>query len=400
MRHHEPVRILVAPGRFDDLLTSVQAAEAMTAGWSAGAPHDTVVRLPLADGGPGLLEAVRSVRGGDLLPVTVPGPAGAPTPVPVLVVDGPGGPTAYLEAALALGRHLLPADDGPGVAGGSSYGLGLLLRAVLDQGVRRVVVAVGGVVTHDAGAGLLAGLGLPSGALRGGGAALAEVSGEDLDGLAGLRRELADVDLLVAVDSDAHLLGLHGTSAALGSARTVPADVAQQLERALSAFAHRVGDVVARDTVRRDLLAPPADGREQTRRLAQVPGAGAGGGLGFALAALGGRLLPGARVAADVLDLAGRLGEADLVLTGEQELDGHALHDGVVATAAAAALAHALPVVAVAGEVHVGRREWGAAGIAGVYAIAERPGLMPAAGADAAAALRDRVARVARTWSR
>jgi glycerate kinase len=289
----------------------------------------------------------------------------------------------------------------PDVATTSSLGLGRLLQAALDQGARRVVVAVGGAVTHDGGAGLLAGLGLPSPALLGGGAGLSALGAGDLEGLADLRRRLGAVDLVAAVDTDQQLLGLHGASAALGSARVVTQEQAQELEGALSGFARLVGDVVAADDVRRDLLAPAGDGREQTRRLAQLPGSGAGGGLGFALAALGARVRPGSRVAADEVRLQEAVEVADLVVTGSQELDGHALHDGVVATVAAAALPHAVPVVAVAGRVHVGRREWGAAGLAGVYAVAERPGeTPPVRPAEAAAALQDRLVRVARTWSR
>lgn len=409
------MRILVAPDRFATALTSLEAAEAMATGWAAGAPHDELARLPLSDGGAGFLESVRAARGGDLLPVTVAGPAGEPAPAPVLVVDGPAGPTAYVEAALVLGPFLLGGARPTGAAAGtgpaphtradvvatSSVGLGGLLRAALDQGARRVVVAVGGAATHDGGAGLLAGLGLPSTALRRGGAALSGLTRDDLDGLAELRRRLASVDLVAAVDTDLQLLGLHGASAALGSRRVVTQDQAQELERGLSGFARLVGDVVAGDDLRRDLLAPAADGREHTRRLVQLPGAGAGGGLGFALAALGARLRPGAQVVADEVGLQEAVARADLVLTGSAELDGHALHDGVVATVAAAALGRAVPVVGVAGQVHVGRREWGAAGLAGVYAVAERPGeLPPAVPAAASAALRDRVIRVARTWSR
>ncbi|WP_225754619.1 glycerate kinase [Actinotalea sp. Marseille-Q4924] len=393
------MRILVAPDRFADALSAAQAAEVMAAGWAAAAPDDALVRLPLSDGGPGFTEAVRAVRGGEVLPVTVAGPDGADVPVPVLVHDDADGPTAYLEAALVLGPHLLAGVEDPSVT--SSYGLGQALRAVLDHGIRRVVVAVGGVATHDGGAGVLAGLGLAAPALRRGGAALSGLSAADLDGLAELRRELASVHLVGAVDSDVQLLGLHGTSAALASARRVKQDEGQDLERALSALAHLVGEVVAGDAFRRDLLVPAGDGREHTRRLAQLPGAGAGGGLGFVVAALGGVLRPGAHVGAETAGLHGRLDDADLVLTGERALDGHSLHDGVVATVAAAALRRAVPVVAVAGEVHVGRREWGAAGVSGVYAVAERPGeVLSRDGGEVARALRARVERVARTWSR
>uniref|UniRef100_UPI0020283653 glycerate kinase n=1 Tax=Actinotalea sp. C106 TaxID=2908644 RepID=UPI0020283653 len=162
------MRILVAPDCFTGTLTAPQAAEAMAEGWRRGAPHDEVVLLPLADGGPGFLEAVRRGLGGELVPTTVPGPLGEPAPAAVLLVEGERGRTAYVESAHAIGLHLVPAGRrDPGRS--SSYGLGLLLRAALDLDVSRVVVGLGGSATNDGGAGLLAGLGLGAAVLRGGG---------------------------------------------------------------------------------------------------------------------------------------------------------------------------------------------------------------------------------------
>ncbi|MBX9246576.1 glycerate kinase, partial [Actinotalea ferrariae] len=123
-------------------------------------------------------------------------------------------------------------------------------------------------------------------------------------------------------------------------------------------------------------------------------------GIGFALAALGARVLSGAQVVADAVGLAAAVARADLVVTGEGALDWQSLHGKVVSAVAGAGLEHGVPVVAVAGQVHLGRREWGAAGIAGAYAVAERPDQVQASLADPASALAARAERVARTWSR
>ena len=403
------MRILVAPDCFTGTLTARQAGDAIASGWSRGAPHDVVTVVPLADGGPGFVETVYAGLGGDLVPVTVGGPLGEPTIALVLLVAGPSGPVAYIESAQAVGLHLVPAARRDPTRT-TSVGVGELLRAALDLGARRVVVGLGGSATNDAGAGMLAALGVGSPILRAGGGGLGSVRRQDLDGLAGLRRELAGVDLVIATDVDVPLLGLHGASAGFAAQKGATAEQAQDLERALGSFAQVVGQVVADDGTRRDLLAVPArasNGHHHhggsaggDRTLAQLPGAGAAGGLGFGLAVLGGRVLPGAQVVADAVGLAEHVAQADIVVTGEGALDWQSLHGKVVSAVATQGLAHGIPVVVVAGQVLIGRREWSAAGIAAAYAVAERPDQVAAAQEDPVATLAARAERVARTWSR
>ncbi|WP_024288031.1 glycerate kinase [Cellulomonas sp. KRMCY2] len=417
------MRILVAPDCFTGTLTARQAADAIADGWSRGAPHDDVTVLPLADGGPGFVETVHAGLGGELVPITVGGPLGEPTAALVLLVDGPSGRAAYLESAHAVGLHLVPAARRDPTRT-TSIGVGELLRAALDLGARRVVVGLGGSATNDAGAGMLAGLGVGGLILRGGGGGLGGVRLEDLAGLAELRRELAGVDLVIATDVDVPLLGLHGASAGFAAQKGATAEQAQELERALGSFAQVVGQAVAADGTRRDLLAAPARPASTSgaligsplapehgghhhhgaaggdRTLAQLPGGGAAGGLGFGLAVLGGRVLPGAQVVAESVGLAEHVARSDIVVTGEGALDWQSLHGKVVSAVAAQGVAHGIPVVVVAGQVLIGRREWSAAGIAAAYAVAERPDQVAAAQRDPVATLAARAERVARTWSR
>lgn len=397
------MRTLVTPDSFAGTLSARQVADAMVRGWRRGAPRDLVEAVPLADGGPGFVDALHSGLGGDLVPVTVDGPLGEPTPAVLLVVPGErsadgssGGPTVYLESAQAVGLHLVPPQRRDPTRT-TSLGMGQLLRAALDTGARRIVVGLGGSATNDAGAGLLAGVGGGPDApvLREGGGGLSAITDEDLDGLASVRRELAAVDLVVATDLDVPLLGLHGASAGYAQEKGATPDQAQSLERSLGHFATVAARRAADDGLRRDLLAAE---RDPVRALVQVPGGGAAGGLGFALALLGGRVRPGAEVVADALDLAEKVAQADVVVTGTASLE--AVHGTVVGAVANRALAHGIPVVAVAGRVLLGRREWAAAGLAGVYAVAERPEQEPLVSADPSGSLARRVQRVARTWSR
>ena len=136
-----------------------------------------------------------------------------------------------------------------------------------------------------------------------------------------------------------------------------------------------------------------------TRRLDREPGAGAGGGIGYALLLLGAHRVDGAGLVADVVGLGDQIARADLVLTGEGTFDWRSLRDSVSAVVAGLALATGIPAVVLAGQVRVGRRESMSAGVSGAYAVCDRAEDLPAAIANPAGTLEARAARVATTWS-
>ncbi|MEV8180039.1 MULTISPECIES: glycerate kinase [Cellulosimicrobium] len=362
--------------------------------WSA---HGAVDTVPLAASGPAFLDALALVAP-EVLAGVVPGPGGAEVPVAVRrrassPHEGVQARTVVVDASQvpATGEAVVVDADGTPttVPARSSTAVGHLLalavdaaRAGSDPG--RVVLATGGSTSHDAGLGaLLALAGEPS---------ASEVAPARLaDVVRAARAALGGTHLVAAVASDVPLLGLHGASATL-DARGVDPLVAQHLERALGAVAHDVAAAVDRadaagpgehGIVGRDLLAGATAGR----RLAALPGAGSGGGLGFAVAALGGRLVPALRVVADDVGLDARLAAADVVVVLADELGAHELGEGTVREVAGRAARHALPVVVVARAVVAGRREQAAAGLSGAYAWGDGDP-------------RDLVERVARTWSR
>jgi glycerate kinase len=389
------VHVLIAPDSFGDTLTAEEAASAMADGWRRGAPDDEVDVLPLADGGPGFIDVIGAVVEGRRVPVTVTGPLGEPVSAEMLVTEGHAGMVVYLESAHAVGLHLVPPDRrDPTVT--TSIGVGELLVAACDLGPTRIVVGLGGSATNDAGAGMLVGLGLKALVLRGGGGALSVVVPEDVADIGKAREVLGGVELVVATDVDVPLLGMRGASAGFAEQKGATPQQAQELERALGRFAAAMGDPGARvPTPRVSLGAGPG-----VRRWAQIPGAGAAGGLGFALAVLGGRLLPGAEVVADAVGLERAVEGADVLVTGEGTLDWQSMRGKVVGAVSRCGLARGIPVVVVAGQMRLGRGEWSAAGIAGAYAVAERSDQVAAAMADPARTLCARTERVARTWSR
>lgn len=361
------MRVLIAPDKFAGTLTAVEAAEAMAEGWRRRSPGDRLDLAPMSDGGPGFVGVLHTALGGDLEVVTVPGPHGEPTPATLLLVDG----TAYVESAQACGVQL---TGGEGVEVASTVGVGRLVEVAVDAGARTVVVGLGGSGTNDGGAGLLHALGATAdGRLDAGPLRLSDVTHVDL---APARERVAGVRLVAASDVDVPLTGLFGATKSFGPQKGVAEERIALLDGLLEQLA------VATD-----------------RRLSLEKGAGAAGGLGFALMLLGAERRPGIDLVTEAVGLAGRATAADLVLTGEGAFD-FSSRSGKVPYGVAQVAAEALrPCVALAGQVLVGSREMRALGVEAAYSLVELVGEERALG-DPAGALADLAERVARTWSR
>jgi len=376
------VHVLVAPDKFAGTLTATEAAQAIRTGWLRHRPDDTVSIAPMSDGGPGFVDALHASLGGSLHAITVDGPLGQPTPAALLLVPGEEGSTAYVESAQACGLALLPRSPGartPDVdvaERASTAGVGQLVGAAVDAGARTVVIGLGGSGTNDGGAGLLAALGAtaePAGALEQGAMALGSISVVDVDPA---RARVGQCRLVAASDVTNPLLGLRGATNVYGPQKGLSKERLFAVDGALSAFAHLVD-----------------------RDAADTPGAGAAGGLGYALTVLGAEHRPGLDLVADASGLDDRLAAADLVLTGEGALDPQTFTGKVVQGVAQRAAGRGVACVALAGRVEVGSRELRAAGIDGAYGVVDVVGEDEAfeRPADALAGLAQRVAR---TWGR
>jgi glycerate kinase len=384
------VRILIAPDCFTGTLTAGQAAEAIAEGWRRGAPRDELTLVPLSDGGPGFLDVLSTSIGGDAVFVTVSDPLGRPVPASILLVESGDRRTAYIESAQACGLHLLAEGErNPMVT--STYGVGQLIEAAVTEGAQRVVVGLGGSGTNDAGAGMLAalGVGYPD-ALAAGGAKLSGLPADAMYGLLAVRERAQAIDLVLATDVDSPLLGLQGASAVFAPQKGATPEMAQELESALGHFSEVIRTVLHSGT---DLLT----GRQT--RLDRMPGAGAAGGLGYGLMLLGGHRVSGVEAVLEAVGFDALVAATDLVVTGEGTFDWQSLQGKVVAGVSAAALARAKPTVVIAGQVLVGRRDTMALGISGTYAVAENPAQIAAALADPWGTLSARTVRVASTWS-
>jgi glycerate kinase len=361
------MRVLIAPDKFAGTLTALEAADAIAAGWRRQRPDDELDLAPMADGGPGFVDVLHAALGGELLATTVTGPTGRSVPATILLV----GDTAYVESAQACGLHL---TRGEGAESATTVGVGDLLSAALDSKARTIVVGLGGSGTNDGGAGLLAALGTRADApLDAGAAALDGIGSVDVGPA---RTRLGEARLVAATDVDNPLTGLFGATKVFGPQKGIPDERLPVVDGWLENFA------AATD-----------------RRTSLEPGAGAAGGLGFALLALGASREPGIGLVAEAVRLGERARTADLVVTGEGAFD-FSSRSGKVPYGVAEVAAEALrPCVAIAGQVLIGSREMRALGVESAYSLVELVG-EDRAFADPAGALAEVAGRVARTWSR
>jgi glycerate kinase len=330
------VRIVIAPDSFKGGPSATLVAEAIAAGWRRSRTSDELVLLPLADGGEGTLDALASgVPGASRRPVTgVTGPDGRRVDGEYLLLpDG----TAAVEMAAVSGLPLMAALD---PLGATSRGVGQVIAAALDEGVRRLILGVGGSASSDGGSGALAALG----------ARFLDADGRQLDDGGGALHRLAMVDLAalrsappdgleILTDVDSPLLGPRGAAAVFGPQKGADTRDVEILEAGLARLADHLG----------------GDPKQ--------PGAGAAGGIAYGFATTwGAELRLGSRAIAEELALREELQRADLVITGEGRFDATSLDGKVVSTVlelasvTEAAVAVAIVAGAVAPDVHVGSR--------------------------------------------
>ncbi|QBJ94910.1 glycerate kinase [Rhodococcus sp. ABRD24] len=349
------MHVLIAPDSFGQTLTAVEAAAAMAAGWSAARPGDTVVVAPQSDGGPGFADVIAASLGG-LRSTTVEGPLGRAAAAQWVLADG----VAYLESAQAVGLALLDGRPTPESAlQAHSRGVGQLIASALDAGAGRIVVGLGGSCCTDGGRGMIDALG----------------------GLATARLRLAGVELVAATDVEHPLLGEHGAARVFGPQKGADADTVELLERRNEDWASRLHDATG-------------------RAVEALPGAGAAGGLGAALLALGAVRESGASVVAECTGQEGQLAAADLVLTGEGRFDHQSLRGKLVTSLAVKAGRAGVPIVVIAGQVALDEATVRAAGIAQAVSVAEFAGSVERAMQEAATQLRSLTSAVSVHWGR
>jgi glycerate kinase len=333
------LRVLIAPDSFKGSLSSVDVARALAEGWARARPKDEFVLAPLADGGEGTLAAVAECGGWEWMECPAHDPLGRPLRARwLLSIDGT---RAAVELAEASGLSRLPRDEPRNPVAATTEGTGEILRAVLDAGVRHVMIGVGGSATTDGGAGLLGALGARFGSGSGASGLAGWLPGPIRNvtyvDLSGLDPRLAQIELRVACDVTNPLLGEQGAAAIYGPQKGAwPEDVA-----ALEAWLTRYADLLE--------TASGVRARDRT-------GAGAAGGTGFALMCLTPRLrsfdlIPGVELVMQETGFDEHLAHADLVVTGEGQVDAQTAFGKTALGVARRAAAAGIPCLAVGGSV-------------------------------------------------
>ncbi|MFT5222901.1 MAG: glycerate kinase [Glaciecola sp.] len=328
------MRILVAPDSFGGSLTPLQAAQMMASGWLDARPDDEVVLRPMSDGGEGLLDAVGAAIAGSARPPVrrtceVAGPLGLPLDAAwLLLEDG----TAIIESALACGLALVsPERRDPRMT--TTWGVGQLLEAAANAGASRVLLGLGGSATVDGGAGALSALGWRITVADGSGL---KMGGEDLARVTSIAAgwvtpavAALSIELLADVTAS-----LGDAAATFGPQKGADHQTVEHLTHGLEVWA---------DVVETTFGAPGLRAHQ---------GAGAAGGLGFALqGAHGAALVVGASRVASLVGLQEAVRDADLVLTGEGRFDATSLTGKVVGTVAELAASAGTEVIAVCGQL-------------------------------------------------
>ncbi|HCR3982374.1 TPA: glycerate kinase [Kluyvera ascorbata] len=326
------MKIVIAPDSYKESLSALEVASAIEAGFREIYPDAEYIKLPVADGGEGTVEAMVAATQGRMVEVEVTGPLGEP----VQGFYGISGDEscAFIEMAAASGLELLPpAARNPLKT--TSWGTGELIRHALDLGVTRMIIGIGGSATNDGGAGMVQALGAQLLTANGqpiapGGAGLSTLATIDISGL---DPRLAQCRIDVACDVTNPLVGDEGASAVFGPQKGATPEMVVQLDRALAHYAGQIAQDLDLDVL-------------------TLEGGGAAGGMGAALYAFcGAHLRPGIDIVTDALHLDALVADADLVITGEGRIDSQTIHGKVPVGVARVAKRYQIPVIGIAGSL-------------------------------------------------
>ncbi len=348
------MKIVVAPDSFKGSVSALGVAAAMERGVLQVFPGAEVVKLPIADGGEGTVEALVTATGGQMITQEVIGPLGNPVQAYWGILGD--AETAVIEMAAASGLPLVPVEKrDPRIT--TTYGTGQLMKAALDKGLRKIIIGIGGSATNDGGTGMAKALGVKflNGAgyeLPAGGKALADLARIDL---AGLDARLQETTIMVACDVDNPLCGNRGASAVYGPQKGATPAMVAELDAALANYAR---------------IAEQATGKA----VANQPGAGAAGGLGAGLLFFtGAKLRPGVDIVLESAGFAAMVDGADLVITGEGRTDFQTAYGKAPVGVAKVAKQFQVPVVCLAGGLGQGADDVLSQGIDGLMSVVPQP---------------------------
>ena len=348
------MKILISPQAFKESLSGMEAALAIEEGVLRALPKAQTTLIPIADGGDGTLETIVATTGGTIQQATVKDPLGrAITSSWGALGDGQ---TAMIEMSRASGLALLQEQErNPKIT--STFGTGQLILEALNNGFSKLIIGIGGSATNDGGAGMAQSLGIKLLDKHGtnlppGGSNLKNLDHIDVSSM---DPRIHETTIMVATDVSNTLCGPTGASAVYGPQKGATQSMIEELDQCLNHFADSIKEILNID-------------------IKQIPGSGAAGGLGAGLMAfLNADLLPGVDVVLETLRIESYLAEADLVITGEGQMDYQTVFNKAPIGIAKRAKKKNIPVIAIAGSLGKGYEQVFEHGIDGVTAAVLAP---------------------------
>ncbi|MCZ6679409.1 MAG: glycerate kinase [Candidatus Poribacteria bacterium] len=371
------MKVVLAPDSFKGSLTALQAAEAMEIGWRRVFPDASLKKVPMADGGEGTVQSLVDATGGEILTAQVLDPLGNTINAQYGVLGD--GVTAVIEMAAASGLPLVPLNKRNPLLT-TTYGTGQLVQAALDRGCRKLIIGIGGSATSDGGAGMAQALGakLLTAArvqIEWGGGSLDKLHSIDLSEF---DSRIAETETVVACDVNNPLTGEHGAAQVYGPQKGATPEMVEVLDENLAHY-----DEILRRTL--------------GKTVGNIPGAGAAGGLGAGfIAFLNAELRPGVGIVIEATQLERQIKGADLVLTGEGEINFQTVFGKAPIGVAKVAKALDIPVIAIAGSIADDCDEVYDAGIDAMLDIVPEPMALEAAVENASALVASAAERAAR----
>lgn len=371
------MKIVVAPDSFKGSITALQAAAAMEQGLRRVFPNAAIEKIPMADGGEGTVQSLVDATGGHIRTERVLAPLGNEVNAEFgILADGE---TAVIEMAAASGLTLVPADKRNPLYT-TTYGTGQLIHTALELGCRRLIVGIGGSATNDGGAGMAEALGVKLLNAKGkpiprGGVGLGQLTSIDITSR---HPAIAETETVVACDVNNPLTGPKGASHVYGPQKGATPEMVETLDTHLAHF-----DRILTRTL--------------GKSFSDIPGAGAAGGLGAGLMAfLNAQLQLGVDIIIEAVNLKERMKDADLVLTGEGQLDFQTAFGKTPIGVAKVAKSYNLPIIAIAGSIAEGAEAVYHKGIDAMLAIVQQPMSLEQASADASRLIADTAEQAAR----
>lgn len=347
------MKVVIAPDSYKGSLTAMEVANSIEEGIIKYNKNIEVVKVPMADGGEGTVQALVDATGGKIINLKVCDPL-------LREIDSfygilGDGKTAIIEMAAASGLNLLHKNElNPLIT--STYGTGQILNDAIEKGCRKIIVGLGGSATNDGGAGMLRALGIR----------FLNKDGRDIPEGGGVLKNLYKIDkknfnteilkceIIVACDVDNTLCGINGATNVFGPQKGASEDDIRILDEGLSEYSKIIK-------------------REFGVDVLNVSGSGAAGGTGAAFLVIGAKLESGVDIVIRETNLVEALKDSDIVFTGEGRIDFQTKFGKAPYGVAKEAEKIGLPVIAICGEIGEGYDELYNHGFTSIFSIVNKP---------------------------